>query len=197
MVRGPRTIQERIGSLRYPLRGRRVDLVLPDPHHIRALVRLLSEPSVARVTLSIPFPYSASDARHWIARAGRGRRAGERLSLSVVRRADDALLGGVGLHQFDGAGSRAEVGYWLGREYRGQGYAAEAVNVLLRVAFRELRLHRVEARIFPGNRSSQELARRCGFRYEGRLRHEVQKDGRWQDSWLYSRLSTDRPRRRS
>ena len=187
------SLRARILSLRFPIRGRRVELALPDRDRIPELVRLLNEPSVARFTLTIPYPYTARDARAWIARAQRGRRAGEWLSLSVVRRSDGAILGGVGLHQFSERSARAEVGYWLGREYRGQGYAAEATELLLRVAFRELQLHRIEARVFPGNESSRSLARRCGFRYEGRLRDEVVKDGQWRSSWLFARLATDRP----
>jgi len=188
-----RSLRMRIAGLRFPLRAPRVDLTLPDRSRVDELVRLLNEPSVARFTLSIPYPYTKRDARAWIARADRGRRAGERLSLSIVRRSDGALLGGVGLHQFSEGSARAEVGYWLGRDYRGEGYASEAVERLLEVAFRDLALHRIEARVFPGNGPSQRLARRAGLRYEGRLRDEVQKDGRWRASLLFARLSTDRP----
>ena len=45
----------------------------------------------------------------------------------------------------------ANVGYWIGAEYAGQGYMPEAVAVILRFAFEELRLHRVEAAIVPRN----------------------------------------------
>jgi RimJ/RimL family protein N-acetyltransferase len=69
------------------------------------------------------------------------------------------------------------------------------VNLLLRAGFGSLRLHRLEARIFPRNRASRALARRCGFRYEGRLRDEARKGRRWQTTVLYARLSSDTPRR--
>jgi len=95
------------------------------------------------------------------------------------------------LHHLEEGGSSAEVGYWIGREHRGQGYATEAVNLLVRTGFSRLGLHRIEARIFPGNLASRRLAKRCGFRYEGRLRDEVKKNGRWRSTLLYSRLSSD------
>jgi RimJ/RimL family protein N-acetyltransferase len=114
----------------------------------------------------------------------------------VVRRSDGALLGGVGLHHLEKGRPWAEAGWWLGREHRGQGYATEAVNLLVRTGFRSLGLHRVEARIFPRNRASRALARRCGFRYEGRLRDEARKGDHWQTTLLYARLSSDPPPRR-
>jgi len=182
----------RVGRLAFPIRGARVDLALPDARHIPRMVRLLNEPSVARWTLHIPYPYTARNAREWIQRSARRRRSGEGLSLSIVRRSDGEYLGGVGLHQVVEGADRAEIGYWLGAEFRGQGYATEAVELLLRTAFTRLGLHRIEARVFPRNRASRRLARRCGFHFEGRLRDEVQKDGRWQATLLFTRLATDR-----
>jgi [ribosomal protein S5]-alanine N-acetyltransferase len=111
----------------------------------------------------------------------------------IVRRSDGVVMGGVGLQRIEEESGRAEVGYWLGRQHRGHGYATEAVNVLLRVGFHRLGIHRIEARVFPGNSPSIQVVRRGGFRYEGRLRDEVQKDGRWRATLLYSRLSTDPP----
>jgi len=196
MARRTPSPRERIARLRFPLRGRRVDLVPPGPEHIPEVVRLLGEPSVARMTLHIPYPYTKRDGRDWVRRTRTNRNSGRALGLSVLRRSDGALLGGVGLHDLEEGGTSAEVGYWIGREHRGQGYAAEAVNLLVRTGFSRLGLHRIEARVFPGNLASRRLAARCGFRYEGRLRDEVSKNGRWRATLLYSRLATDPPPRR-
>lgn len=191
-----RPIRVRLSRLRFPIRGPRVDLVLPSPKHIAAVVGLMNDPSVARWTLHIPSPYSEQNARNYLRRARTGRRAGQSLHFMIVRRSDGVLLGGAGLHRIEEESQRAEVGYWLGREHRGHGYASEAVSVLLRVGFGRLGIHRIEARVFPRNAPSIHVVRRCGFRYEGRLRDEVQKDGRWRATLLYSRLSTDPPVRR-
>lgn len=162
-------------------------------------VRLLSEPSVARWTLRIPYPYSARDARQWVAFSAKNRRTGSALGLTIVRRTDGAVMGGVGLHHLDGGSECAEVGYWLGKPFRGHGYATEAVSILVRAGFERLRLHRIEALVLPRNLASRRVLSRCGFRYEGRIRDEVQKEGRWQTTLLFSRLVTDPgpPRRRS
>lgn len=196
MASRPLPVRRRSARLRFPLRGRTVDLALPSARHIPALVRLLDDPSVARWTLHIPHPYTARDGREWVARSAQGRRAGRSLNLMVVRRSDGAVLGGVGLHHLEEGSATAEVGYWLGPPFRGHGYATEAVDLLVRTGFRRLALHRIEARVFPGNAASRALARRCGFRYEGRMRDEVRKGRRWRATHLFARLASDPPVRR-
>jgi len=153
----------------------------------------MNEPSVARWTLHIPYPYTTRDARDYIRKTAANRRRGVALGLTIVRRSDQEVLGGVGLQRLEEGAARGEVGYWLGHEHRGHGYATEAVNVLLATGFDGLGLHRIEARVFPRNLASRAVARRCGFRYEGRLRDEVPKDGRWQATLLFARLASDPP----
>ncbi|HLM70617.1 MAG TPA: GNAT family N-acetyltransferase [Thermoplasmata archaeon] len=196
MARPARALERRFVHLRLPLRSRRLELVVPALGHIPEVVRLLGEPSVARWTLHIPFPYRVVDGRQWVRRASKNRRSGSSIGLTILRRSDGVLIGGVGLHRLEPGSGTGEVGYWVGREHRGHGYAAEAVDLLVRAGFNQLALHRIEARVFPGNLSSRSVVRRCGFRYEGRMRDEVSKDGRWRATLLYSRLATDPPARR-
>ena len=183
----------RLARLKLPIRGARVELVPPSMDQVPAVVRLLKEPSVARWTLHVPHPYTRRDGRNWVRKSTEGRRTGQWLALTVVRSSDGEVLGGVGLHNLEEWSTSAEVGYWLGREHRGRGYATEAVNALLTTGFTRLGLHRIEARVFPRNLASRAVVRRCGFRYEGRLRDEAQKNGRWRATLLFARLASDPP----
>ncbi|MCK5921912.1 MAG: GNAT family N-acetyltransferase, partial [Methylococcales bacterium] len=58
-------------------------------------------------------------------------------------------------------------GYWVAHACWGRGYATEAAAALLEWGFRELALQRVIASTLPGNRPSQAVLRRLGFRYTG------------------------------
>ncbi len=190
-------LRRRLGGLRDPVvRTRRLELRLPDPARSGELVRLIGDRTVARWTLTIPYPYRLSDARAWLRRAARGRRTGSHLALQVVRRRDRALVGGVGLHHLDPEVARAEIGYWIGRPFRGQGYAREAAGALVTFAFRRLGFYRVEGRTAPGNFRSGRVLRAIGFRREGHLRGNLVKDGEHRDEILYARLLTDRPKPR-
>jgi len=187
----PPTMAERVRALRPPFPSRRLELRWPSARLNEQVVRFANDPSVARWTLHIPSPYTVADAAEFVRRARASRRTARSLSLQIVRRRDGALLGGIGLHALDLPTGTAEIGYFVGREFRRQGYATEAVGTLVRVAFRELGLHRIEAHVFAGNTRSAGVLRRSGFRREGRLRARVRKDGRWVDEVVYARLRSD------
>ena len=63
----------------------------------------------------------------------------------------------------------------------GRGYMSEGLGLMLRYAFEELRLHRLEANIQPANRASLALVRRQGFRKEGYSPDMLFIDGAWRD----------------
>jgi [ribosomal protein S5]-alanine N-acetyltransferase len=177
------------------VRTARLELVPPNSIYAPALVDLLSDRSISRWTGTIPYPYTSRDADEYIRRARATRRAGGGVPFHIVRRSDGVLIGGAGLHNLNEARASAEAGYWLGRKYRGQGYAREALAGVLGTAFGTLGLHRVYATVFPRNGPSIRVLRSNGFQYEGRIRDEIRKDGEWRSALLFSRLSTDPPLR--
>jgi [ribosomal protein S5]-alanine N-acetyltransferase len=96
--------------------------------------------------------------------------------------ADGTILGGGSLsqivrHQFQ----NATLGYWAFAGHTGRGYFTEGVDLMLRHAFADLRLHRVEANIQPGNGRSLALAARLGLRHEGFSPGYLKVAGRWRD----------------
>lgn len=112
--------------------------------------------------------------------------------LLAFRREDGALLGGINLNQIvRGAFGSAYLGYWMGAEHAGQGYMTEALQLGLRRAFRQLRLHRVEANILPHNAPSLALVKRAGFTREGFSRRYLKIAGRWQDHERWALLAED------
>jgi ribosomal-protein-alanine N-acetyltransferase len=100
----------------------------------------------------------------------------------ACRRNDGAIVGILTIsHIIRGALQGAFVGYGAVAAHAGQGYMTEAMELLLRRAFTELRLHRLEANIQPGNAASIALARRCGFELEGFSPRYLKVSGRWRD----------------
>ena len=80
----------------------------------------------------------------------------------------------------------AYVGYRIFNRYWGRGYGSEAVSLCLRIAFKDLRLHRVEAAIEPQNRRSLRLVRSLGMRLEGRSLQRLFLRGEWLDFKIYA-----------
>jgi ribosomal-protein-alanine N-acetyltransferase len=66
-------------------------------------------------------------------------------------------------------GGKAELGYWLGVPYWGQGYATEAVRALFAFASESLGLERLEARVLARNPASSMVLRKTGFVPAGRI----------------------------
>jgi ribosomal-protein-alanine N-acetyltransferase len=83
---------------------------------------------------------------------------------------------------------RGDLGYVLRRGFWGQGYATEAVRLVLHLALGELQLHRVEATCSPANMESIRVLEKVGMHLEGRLRENVHVRGAWRDSLLYAVL---------
>jgi ribosomal-protein-alanine N-acetyltransferase len=98
------------------------------------------------------------------------------------RRADGAIVGWANVSEIvRGALQGAFLGYGGVAAFSGQGYMTELLRLVVRHAFTELRLHRLEANIQPGNTASLALAARCGFEREGFSPRYLKIGGRWRD----------------
>lgn len=107
-------------------------------------------------------------------------------ALFVFREDDDALLGGVTLSNIRrGVAQTASLGYWAGQMHAGNGYITAAVRAVLRYAFEDLDLHRVEAACQPDNMASRRVLEKCGFTQEGVARAYLKINGQWRDHLLF------------
>jgi ribosomal-protein-alanine N-acetyltransferase len=85
----------------------------------------------------------------------------------------------------------ANVGYWVASASQGRGLATRAVAEILRFAFDELGLHRVEAGTLVDNVASQRVLERNGFTRIGLARRYLRIAGEWRDHVLFERLADD------
>src|SRR6478752_11786 len=98
------------------------------------------------------------------------------------RREDGAVVGFFNVSEIiRGKLQGAFLGYGGVAATVGHGLMTEAMRLVLRAAFTDLKLHRLEANIQPGNVASKRLAERCGFRYEGFSPQYLKVGGRWCD----------------
>jgi [ribosomal protein S5]-alanine N-acetyltransferase len=103
-------------------------------------------------------------------------------SLLVCLRSTGAVAGLVNINSIiRGRFQSGSLSYAAFAPSAGQGYLTEGLGLAVRYAFEELRLHRLEANIQPGNRASLGLVQRLGFRCEGYSPDMLFIDGAWRD----------------
>ena len=100
-------------------------------------------------------------------------------------------VGQVMLFRVDLHNRSADVGISLAPAHRGKGYASDALRVVLRYAFRERGLHRVELQLLADNEAALRCYEAVGFVLEGRLREHAWVAGRFVDSLVMSVLAGD------
>lgn len=88
---------------------------------------------------------------------------------------------------------QAEIGYTIAPRHQGQGYGTEAVRGLVDYLFKELGLHRIVARVDPGNVGSIKLLKKLRFRQEGYLSQSTKIRGEWKDDVLFAILKEEWP----
>lgn len=100
----------------------------------------------------------------------------------IVLKATDEIVGVVHIESISrGASRSANLGYYGFVPFVGRGLMREGLRAAMRYAFRELKLHRLEANVQPINRRSIELIRSLGFAYEGYSPKFMKVAGRWRD----------------
>lgn len=152
---------------------------------IPELMPLIGAREVAATTLRIPHPYSLADAEEFVRRSME-----DQVRVAITLADSGKLVGGVGLRLDDGH-NRAELGYWIGMPYWGNGYATEASQALIEYGFRELKLERIYASHTTNNPASGNVLRKLGMKYEGCQRKHIVKWGEYLDLELYGLLRQD------
>jgi ribosomal-protein-alanine N-acetyltransferase len=100
---------------------------------------------------------------------------------------DQQLAGEINLNNVTrGALQSATVGYWIDRERAGRGFIAEAVVVIMRFAFDQLHLHRLEICIVPRNTNSRRVVEKLRLRNEGIAERFLEINGTWEDHVRYA-----------
>ncbi|SKA20351.1 GNAT family N-acetyltransferase [Consotaella salsifontis] len=125
-----------------------------------AMAALANDLRVAEMVASIPHPYSEDDALDFIASV-----AGHP-AFAITSRDEGRLMGVVNLRPCSTPGA-AELGYWLGHDYWGEGYATEAAHAIIDFGFRQFGLPLVEVACRAVNNASRRVIQKCGFQYIG------------------------------
>ncbi|MEU9446879.1 GNAT family protein [Streptomyces sp. NPDC048304] len=169
--------------------GNRVRLRAIEPDDWAAFMRFADDDGQRESRLDLP--WSAESYRAWAKEQAVATCQDDRFRLAVEATATGELVGTVGSHRTGPRSGWFESHVTIGAEHRRQGYATEAVVLLLRFMFAERRYHKCLAAIFAHNDASLALFRRLGFTEEGRLREHVFFAGRHHDLVMMGMLADE------
>ena len=125
---------------------------------------------VAETTALIPHPYESGMAEEWIASQTAELASCREYTYAITRSEDALLVGAISLRPV--AGEQENLGYWIGREYWGHGYATAAARAIIAVTFRCLDCHQLTASYLERNAASGRVLEKCGLTLVRRLRRE-------------------------
>jgi len=97
----------------------------------------------------------------------------------------------IGLMNLDFDSKKAEVGYWIGKKYLGKGLVKEALKLILKFTFSNLKLNRVYAKVASANVASYKLLEKNKFKLEERLRKDGKYMGKWDDLLIFGILKDE------
>lgn len=170
--------------MRAVIKGKRVTLRKLRMSDADKITEYCKDPSISRWTASIPYPYKRKHAIEYIRKSKEKWSKKETYNFTVEEKG--TMVGSIGLMiKSEGV---AELGYWIGKPHRGQGFATEASKLLLKEGFKTLKLHKIYAHHIKENPASGRVMQKIGMKKEGMMREHIKKQGKYRDLIQYGIL---------
>jgi RimJ/RimL family protein N-acetyltransferase len=150
-----------------------------------SLVKHINSSHIADRVSNVPHPYTKKHATEWFARLEE-----ERTKWKHTRRLDFAIdvsgevVGSIAFINIDG--HKAQVSYWLGSDFQGQGVMPEALKLAVEFGFKVCGFVRIWGYTWDNNPASRRVLEKVGFMREGAHRKEWFKNGVYHDSVVYA-----------
>lgn len=156
----------------------------------KEVMELMNDQEISENTHTIPYPYKEENADFWFTLIEDGFSKKNAFIFAIRKKEDLQLIGAVGLHCVENQ-QRAEAGYWIGKDFRNQGFVTEALQAVLDFGFQELKLHKIFASHFSHNPQSGKVLLKCGMSQEGIQREHILKNGKFLDLVNYGILKQE------
>ena len=186
-------LNQEIKMTNFPtLETERLILNRPTENDLGDLILHLNSDNVfSENTLNIPFPYQNENAEFWIHElVNKGFEEKKNFTFAIREKENPKLIGAIGIH-LDKVHLKAEIGYWIGKDFWNKGFVTEAVREIIRFGFQDLGLNKIYATHFPHNPASGKIMQNCGMKLEATLKQEYFKNGKPLDVLKYSVLKQD------
>ncbi|MCL5430090.1 MAG: GNAT family N-acetyltransferase [Candidatus Marsarchaeota archaeon] len=127
----------------------------------------------------MPFPYTKEKAMAFIETLLTRSMEGYFVNFSIRRKDNKKFVGAAGIGDINHIDRNGSILFWTGKEHRRNGYARQAIRLLLFYAFKELNFHKVKAEVYSSNLPSISLLKSLKFKNEGTLLEEYEENGKF------------------
>jgi [ribosomal protein S5]-alanine N-acetyltransferase len=127
----------------------------------------LMDYEIAKYLYEVPYPYRIEDALNFIKSSYEDFKLHKAITFAIDYKNKSKsilLLGGtIGIKDIDYVNNKADIGYWIGKQYQGKGIATECIKLVVNYGFDALKLEEILAYVFPDNNSSIRVLKKNGF----------------------------------
>lgn len=153
----------------------------------KRIVEILGGSREICLSLGLPFPYTPQNAKDFMRFALQENTSGSALIQVIC--VEEKMIGLISLKNIDKNDRHAEVGYWLCEKEWGGGYMTQALKLMTKQGFGELKLQKIYAFVCVENPGSQKVLQKAGYEREATLKkHKKWKGRKWADVEIYSKF---------
>lgn len=170
------------------LYNNRIRLRAVEPVDIDVMYDIENNPSYWEIS-SFTVPYSRYTLKEYLQNTVNDIYADKQLRLMIVKQDSDTVIGTIDITDYNPIHARGAVGVAILEEYRREGYAKDALMLLLDYAFGYLNFKQLYAHIPTDNTASVNLFRSCGFEQSGVLKQWIRLGTTYKDAFLMQCVS--------
>lgn len=158
-----------------------------EPSDAPLLFRWINDPEV-RIFVTAFLPQTMSQEEEFIKKANDN----NNVVLGIEEKETGEFIGVMGLHDISWVNRTATTGAIIGvKEKRGIGLGTDAKMALLRYAFKDLGLRKINSSVISFNERSRRYSEKCGYRFEGVKKKQFFKNGEYADEILLAVFAED------
>ncbi len=154
-----------------------------EPNDIELLYKWENDPEVWDVSNNLA-PFSKHTLMEYINSAHLDIYTVKQLRLIIVNSETNVSIGAIDFFDFDPQHQRAGIGVLIDKDFRRNGFAFEALKIMIKYAFQNLKLHQLYCNISVNNESSLRLFKKAGFLICGTKKDWNNIKGKWEDEHL-------------
>ena len=170
------------------IKGKKVILRNWKTSDAKELTQIMQDNKIPKFTRA-PTPYKLKDAKKFIKECKEYGRKGTEVGFAIIDGKNKKIVGSLGIMGINKQCKKAEIGYLLGRKYRGKGFMAEAIQLALGLCFGKLGFNRIVISCSTKNKTSRKVIEKTGAKFEGIQRESVVSgDGKTHNMRIYAIL---------